>query len=137
MAKSRLAVLVLSGSIWASPGLALPADAPSLSAEGAIENQRRELVSAARIGCRRIDESEILVCGRQGADPNRITVEAVAGDRANLMPGELPNGVEASHLGSERCSTVGPNQRCGGGLDAFLVAGVLYKIGKHLLDPDE
>jgi hypothetical protein len=127
---AALAVLLLAAPVAAAE--------PAPTAETAIAHQRAQLVDTARIGCRRAgDEEEIVVCGREGPDPNRIAVERMPGDRVRLLPGEPASGTAAMAAGSERCSAVGPNQSCGGGLDLFRVGSVLFKIGKHLLSDDD
>jgi hypothetical protein len=130
-------VAALAGLLLAAPA---PASAqPALTADAAIAHQRDQLVQKARIGCRRSsdDAEEILVCGREGADPNRIEVEAAPGGRTRLLPGEPAGSVAAMAAGDDPCTTVGPNQRCSGGIDMFRVGSVLFKIGKHLLNKDD
>ena len=138
MAKSRMAAGVtaaLAALVAATPAYA--AD-PPLTADAAIAHQRNQLLDQARIGCRRSgEEAEIVVCGRDGPDPDRITVEPAPGERVRLLPGEPASGVAAMAAGDDKCSTVGLNQRCGGGLDVFRVGSVLFKIGKHLLNKDD
>jgi hypothetical protein len=125
----------LAALLLATPAYAA---APPLTAEAAIAHQRDQLIDQARIGCRRSgEEEEIVVCGREGPDPNRIAVEPAPGERRSLLPGEPAGGVAAMSAGNQRCSTVGPNQSCSGGLDLFRVGSVLFKIGKHILNKDD
>ena len=132
MAKSRLALLALA---LAAP-VAAPAQEP-LTAEAAIETQKRQLEEAAGTApCPEEGEGEeIVVCARRGPDPYRVPFpdEQPPGTRGAGL-GTAANAMDA---GSSPCSTVGPNQRCGGGLDIFRVGMVLFKIGKHIVDPDD
>jgi hypothetical protein len=135
MAKSRLAAALLLAlfpvAAWGQP-------AELLTAEGAVEHQRRQLQAATGTApCdREAEGGEIVVCGRIGPDPNRVEVPRFPGDRVALLPGEPPSGRAALDATAQSpCTTVGPHQRCSGGLDVFRVVGVLVKIGKHLLDP--
>ena len=55
-----------------------------------------------------------------------------------LLPGEPPSGGAAlAATAPSPCSTVGRNQRCGGGLPVFQTIMLLAKIGKHLIDPED
>jgi hypothetical protein len=133
MAKSRTAGALLAAAFFtAAPALAQP-PAP-LTAEQAIANQKDQLQASMNLDCRR-EEGEIVVCGRGGPDPNRLPFpdERLPGDRDGLGP----TTVGALNAGSTRCSTVGPNQQCGGGLDVFAVGIFLFKLGKHLVDPEK
>ena len=138
MAKSRLAGAAFIALSAAAPALAAPLE--PLTAEAAIETQRRGLQEATGTApCDRdVTGDEIVVCGRVGPDPNRVEVPRLPGDRIALLPGEPPSGRAALDATAQSpCSTVGPVQRCSGGLNVFHVAGVLAKIGKHLLDKDD
>jgi hypothetical protein len=71
-----------------------PAFAFAPTAEQAIELQRdgvREAVGTAPCP-RDAADDDIVVCGRRGADPNRLPlpVEPVPGEREHLLPGQLP-----------------------------------------------
>lgn len=87
------AALALLVAFAATPACALAPEAP-LTAERAIETQKdmvREVVGT--LPCRREGAGgDIVVCGRRGADPNRVPLpdERLAGEPENLLPGELP-----------------------------------------------
>jgi hypothetical protein len=126
---ARIALLLLIG-------LAAPAGAAEpVTAQQALENYREKFESVDAIDCPKDrDPDEIVVCGRGGGpDPNRLPLpSAEPGDRVRLLPGEPPSAVAALNAGSTGCSTVGPNQSCGGGMNLFLVARVLAKAVKAL-----
>src|SRR5687768_18573585 len=98
-------------------GLAAPAGAAKpVTAEIAMERYRERFEPIAAVDCPRPSTAdEIIVCGRPDApDPDRLPlpVAPVPGQR---IRGEPISAVVA--MGKrETCSTVGPNQQCGGGL---------------------
>jgi len=116
----------------AAPAFAAPEE--SLTAERAIEIQQdqvREAVGTAP--CRRDRGSgDIVVCGRRGPDPNRVPLpdERVAGDRENLLPGELPRA-QASY------DTCVIGCRRGPGIDVFKAVDTSIKIVRHILNKDD
>jgi hypothetical protein len=134
MAKSSIAAAFLI-ALAAAPAFAEP-----LTAEEAIARQKEQLRDALGLDCDRSGQGEdIVVCGRSGPDPNRVPFpdQRLPGERVRLGPSEAPSGLAGLEAGQSPCSTVGPNQRCSGGLDVFRVVGVLAKIAKHLIDPEE
>ena len=115
MAKPALAIM-------AAALIAVPAPAaPPLSAEEALARQQSSLRSGLGLDCDR-DAAEIVVCGRQGPDPNRLPlpVEPEPGARHSGEPTD-PDEVLALHK-EKRCTTTGPNQQCSGGLPILPVA---------------
>ena len=132
MTKSRMALALLvfaSTPAWSVP---LPGETAEITAEQAIERQRRLLVQGTGIDCRSGDGEEIVVCGRRGADREReaLADQRAPGARTSLLPGEAPSGFAAISAGDQSCAE---SRRCGAYVD-FLKAGkVLYKIGEHLL----
>jgi hypothetical protein len=117
--------------------VAAPASAADpLTAEEAIAHQEAELERALGLRCGP-DGEEIVVCGRPGPDPNRIQSERLPGERVSLPPNEVASARDALAIDTSPCTTVGPNQRCSGGLDVFRVVAVLARIGKHVLDPED
>ncbi|HYE27523.1 MAG TPA: hypothetical protein VEA61_04735 [Allosphingosinicella sp.] len=104
-------------------GFAGPAAAPPLTAEQAFAAQQRGLEAALGTApcARDIASGDILVCGRPGREPYRLPlpVEPEPGAR---RPGEAAAPSEALALGAERCTAVGPNPRCGGGLPVIPIA---------------
>ena len=131
MAKSRMALrLVLLGA-------AVPASAAPLTAEEAIAVQERRLESALGLDCRRGGD-EIVVCGQGGRDPNRIPLpdERLPGERGRMPPGETGPAVAAMAAGGRDCTGAHPGAGCGATIEFFRVGIVLFKIGRHLLDPE-
>jgi hypothetical protein len=125
--------LLLSPLLFAAPALAAEPE----TVDEAMERQRTELRAAIGLApCPAADEKgDIVVCGRRGPGEYSLPNPDLK------VPGErergIPNGIHAMNAGTSPCSTVGPNQRCSGGLDVFRVAGVLYKIGRHILGGDD
>ena len=129
MAKSRLTALLLL------PLLGLPAAAsaaPERSADEAMERYRRSFAQdIPTLECPRGEDGEVVVCGRRASapDPNRLPlpIEAIPGQRTK---GEPLTAVEIAGK-RETCSTVGPNQNCGGGLPVLAI-GIF--IAKTVID---
>jgi hypothetical protein len=85
---------------------------------------------------------EIVVCGRKPGDSDRyrlpLPIEPTPGQRTR---GEPLTAVEVAGK-RETCSTVGPNQNCGGGLDiigiaAMVAVGVAKVVAEEIIEPDE
>jgi hypothetical protein len=96
--------------------------APPAGAEEAIARQQSALRSSLGLDCDRgRGGEEIVVCGRQGPDPNRLPlpVEPEPGAR---IAGEPVVPTEALALTAKKCTTVGPNQQCSGGLPILPIA---------------
>jgi hypothetical protein len=127
-----VAALLLAGT--AGPALALAPEA-SLTAEQAVEIQQegvREAVGTA--SCARDRETgDIVVCGRRGADPNRLPlpVERLPGERENLLPGELPRAQASFSTCVVGCQPMGIV------VDPFRVIKVGSKIVRHVLGKDD
>ena len=130
MAKSRLALL-LPSLLLAAPALAAEPE----TVDEAMERQRRDLrVAIGLAPCPPVDEQgEIVVCGRRGPSPHRVTGVEMPPERFNRFGAAR----SAMNAGRSSCSTVGPNQRCSGGLNVFQAGTALYKIGRHLLGRDD
>lgn len=113
-----------------------PAQAP-LTADQAMETYRRAFQAPDQLDCPRGEDEDIVVCGRRtdGADSNRLPLP-VAPDPGTRVAGEPVGAVEAAGT-RETCSTVGPNQNCGGGLPVFAVVGMLAKVAAQLVNPDD
>jgi hypothetical protein len=102
-------------------GAAAPASAaPPATAEQALARQQESLRSAIGVDCDR-GGGDIVVCGRSGPDPNRLPLPLPPEPGARHA-GEPPDPVEALALNAEKCTTVGPNQQCGGGLPVIPIA---------------
>ena len=121
-------------------GLAAPtaaAAAEPVTAEQAIERYRQTFEPVAEIDCPKPKSpDEIIVCGRTGApEPYRLPLpaEPLPGDR---VFGEPVTAVAA--MGSrETCSTVGPNQNCGGGLPIIPIVATLLKVAVKAIRHDD
>jgi hypothetical protein len=114
MAKLGLA-MIAAALAWAPASAA-----PPLSAEEALARQQSSLRSGLALGCDR-DSGEIVICGRQGPDPNRLPlpVEPEPGAR---IAGEPSDPKASLALTNQKCTTVGPNQQCSGGLPILGIA---------------
>lgn len=112
---AKLGYAIAAASALAS---ASAAAAPPASADEALARQQASLRSS--LDCDR-DSGEIVVCGRQGPDPNRLPlpVEPEPGAR---IAGEAATPREALALTVQKCTTVGPNQQCSGGLPILGIA---------------
>ncbi|MFL6845740.1 MAG: hypothetical protein ACJ8ER_12760 [Allosphingosinicella sp.] len=115
---------------------AAPAAAqPPLSAERAIEVQREGLrESVGTAPCPRgANGEDIVVCGRRGADPNRLPlpVEPLPGEREHLLPGELPRAQASFSTCVIACEPHGIQ------VNPILVFKVGRKIVRHILGEDD
>lgn len=115
--------------------LGVPAEGAPLKAEEAVAAQQRQLHAVVARPCPKGETDEIVVCGSSEEDPNRIPRalrnERVAGERVRLLPGEPPSAAAALAATKGGC-----RERCGFNVDFIRVGIVLFKIGRHLLDPD-
>lgn len=118
--------------------LASPAGAAeTLSADAAIAQSRRMFAPVAELDCPKArGPDEIIVCGRPGAtDPNRLPLPV------RRMPGEIVHGEAMSPVAAastrERCTTVGPNQNCGGGLPVLGIAMAVARVAIELIKSDD
>ena len=109
------------------------AAAPPATAEEALTRQRSGLQRS--LDCDR-GGGDIVVCGRQGPDPNRLTlpVEPEPGAR---HAGEPPAPGEALALSAQKCTTVGPNQQCSGGLPLIPIAIWLVQTAIKVAEGDD
>ena len=124
MTKSRMALAAFALAAMPAAGAG-----QSITAEQAIEKSREAFTPVAEIDCPKPGpDEEIVVCARPGPDPNRLPLYAPAAGRR--IPGEPLSPGAAMAAGSSPCTTVGPNQRCSGGLP---VLGILMAAGKALV----
>ena len=117
-------------------GAAAPASAtPPATAEEALARQQAGLQNSLGLDCDR-GGGDIVVCGRQGPDPNRLPlpVEPEPGAR---HAGEPPDASEALALSAEKCTTVGPNQQCSGGLPIIPIAIWLVRTAIKAAEGDD
>ncbi|HEX8381653.1 MAG TPA: hypothetical protein VF619_14020 [Allosphingosinicella sp.] len=96
-----------------------PAAEP-VSAEGALARQLSALRSSLGTGCDR-GAGDIVVCARRGPDPNRLPFP-VPPEPGARNSGEPADPADTLALSAEKCTTVGPNQQCSGGLPILGIA---------------
>ena len=122
-------VLLLAGAATAR------AAPPPLTAEQAVAAEKDGLRTIILPRCRP-DAEEIVVCGRR-ADRERVPFpdQHLSGDRTHLLPGEPMSTIAALNADDPHCNSPG-GRRCGFSI-SFITAGIiLFKVGKHLADPD-
>ncbi len=136
MTMSRMIALALL-AFWSATAGAAPQ-----TAEQAMENYRltfkppeaREAHDCARASNNHVAGNEIVVCGRRDLPDQRLPLplDPVPGERS---AGEPPTTVAAAG-NRELCSTVGPNQNCGGGLPLLGAALFVLRSAAALATPD-
>jgi hypothetical protein len=129
---ARLGLAIAAAALaWASAPAAQP-----LSAEEALARQQSSLRSGLGLDCDR-DSAEIVVCGRQGPDPNRLPLPVPSEPGARIA-GETALPTEAMALNDQKCTTVGRNPRCSGGLPILGIALLIAQtVVKAALKEDE
>jgi hypothetical protein len=120
--------------LLASPCSAAETPAP-VNAAQAIETQKEALRNVISPHCSR-GEEEVVVCGRR-TDRERVPFpdQQVAGARTHLQPGEAPSAVTAMNRSDPPCNSTGA-PRCGFSISFITVGILLFKLGKHVADPD-
>ena len=110
--------MAAAASLIAAP---LAAAAPA-TADEALARQQASLRAGLALDCdRERGGGDIIVCGRQGPDRNRLPLP-VPPEPGARHSGEPPDPGETLALSAEKCTTVGPNQQCGGGLPVIPIA---------------
>jgi hypothetical protein len=133
MTKSRIALLLLTA---AGPvAAAAQSPVPAASAEEAIAAGQALVRQTVRPGCAEGGE-EIVVCGRRDEDekhrlPLRVEPAPRAADSAG---GEQ---LAAIRTDTSRCTTVGQNPRCGGGLPVIPIALWLLESVVKAMDGED
>jgi hypothetical protein len=108
----------MAAALAAAPAFA----AAPATADQALARQQESLRDSLGLDCdRRSGARDIIVCGRQGRDPNRFPLP-VPPEPGARHSGEAPDAADALALGAEKCTTVGPNQQCGGGMPLIPIA---------------
>ncbi|HEV2748552.1 MAG TPA: hypothetical protein VGW34_14810 [Allosphingosinicella sp.] len=135
MTKSRMTATLIMLSLAAAAPAQQPADA-----DAALRNYRALFKPPPELDCPRGggEDADIVVCGRRrdAPQPERLPlpVEPVPGER---IAGEIPSGLTEMKAGSGSCSTVGPHQRCSGGLPVFAIAvAVAHAVAKAVAQED-
>ena len=119
--------------VRAAAVLLLAAPVPAL----ALARQQESLRSALALDCDRFrDSGDIVVCGRQGPDPNRLPLP-VPPEPGARHAGEAAAPSEALALSAEKCTTVGPNQQCSGGLPIIPIAIWLIQTAIKVAEGDD
>lgn len=103
--------------------IAVPLEAaPPATAEEALARQQSGLQRSLGLDCDRGGGEDIVVCGRQGPDPNRLPLPLPSEPGAR-REGEPPDPAEVLALHKPKsCTTTGPNQQCSGGLPILPIA---------------
>lgn len=157
MTKSRtLPALLLLAAAWPaaalgqSPAISDPAHAEAsapqpgsdaaptiVTADEAISMSRRQVSDIVARGCPPgTADSDVVVCGRRArVSPYRLPLPA------DPVPGtgEVAGGAQlaAMEAGSTRCSAVGRDQQCGGGLDMIGIGFAIVRgIAQALANRD-
>lgn len=119
---AKLAMAIVAATLAPASASAAP---PPLSAEEALERQISSLRSGLGLGCDR-DSVDIVVCARQGPDPDRLPLP-VSPEPGARRSGEAIDPSETLALSAEKCTAVGPNQQCGGGLPILGIAAMIVQ----------
>jgi hypothetical protein len=115
------AVLFALLAAAAGPASALP----PATADEALARQQSGLQRSLGLDCDRAG-GEIVVCGRLGPDPNRLPLP-VPPEPGARRSGEPPDPGEALALSAEKCTPVGQNQQCSGGLPILGIAMMIVQ----------
>ena len=113
---AKLGLAIAAAALVCAPASA----APPLSAEEALAHQQSSLRSGLGLDCDR-GAAEIVVCGRQGPDPNRLPLP-VAPEPGARRSGEPVDPSETLALSAEKCTAVGRDQQCSGGIPILGIA---------------
>lgn len=130
MALSRIgliAALALAPALAAALSAA-PAAAQPDPAARALEMQREIVRSAVSPECGEADGEEIVVCGRAGEDEEarryRIEPTPPSASIHDRSGGAQRHAMAAN---DQRCTPIGRDQRCSGGLNILAVAGAIVR----------
>ena len=117
-------------------GAAEPASAlPPATAEDALARQQSGLQKSLGLDCDR-GGGDIVVCGRAGPDPNRLPLP-VPPEPGARHSGEPADPSDALALSADKCTTVGPNQQCSGGLPIIPIAIWLIRTAIKVAEGDD
>jgi hypothetical protein len=128
---AKLGLAIAAAALASAPAHA----APPASADEAVARQQASLRSSLGLDCDR-PSGEIVVCGRRGPDPNRLPLP-VPPEPGARNAGEPADPSEALALSAEKCTTVGPNQQCGGGLPILPIAIWLVQTAVKVIKEKE
>ena len=128
---ARLGLALVVAALVSSPAAA----APALTAEEALARQQSSLRSGLGLDCDR-SAAEIVVCGRQGPDPDRLPLP-VQPEPGARVSGEPVDPKETLALSAQTCTTVGRNPRCSGGLPILAIAAMIVQTVVKAAAKDE
>jgi hypothetical protein len=128
---ARLGLALIVATLVSPPAAA----APPLTAEEALARQQSSLRSGLGLDCDR-SGAEIVVCGRQGPDPNRLPLP-VPPEPGARVSGEPVDPKESLALSAQTCTTVGRNPRCNGGLPILAIAAMIVQTVVKAAAKDE
>ncbi len=143
MSRTLQALLLLTLALPAAafgqvPAPAAPASPGTVTAEEAIEIDRARLRNVLETDCPPITlDDEVVVCGRR-PDYRRFRVPLSGAD---VSPGTRQRSADAQRYaleaGGTRCSAVGRDQSCGGGLDMIGIGFAIVRgIAQALANRD-
>lgn len=138
MSRKAALLIVAPVPIWLVPIWPVaPAVAQALTAEEAQDNYRRTFnIADAAPACESPDGA-IIVCGKRDDTRHRLPLPAQPTPGGKLR-GDVPNAsAERGQAGTERCTTVGPSQQCGGGLPVIPMAVTAVKALVKLAEGDD
>ncbi|MGZ8286798.1 MAG: hypothetical protein ACXW27_12590 [Allosphingosinicella sp.] len=118
---ARLGLAMAAAALASAPAAA----APPAGAEEALARQQSSLRAGLGLDCDR-NAAEIVVCGRQGPDPNRLPLP-VPPEPGARRSGEPVDPRETLALGAEKCTAVGRNPQCSGGIPILGIALMIVR----------
>jgi hypothetical protein len=121
--------VALSRIALAAALLAAPAAAQPDPVADALDAQREIVRAAASPDCSSDDAEEIVVCGRSAEEKAEARRYRVAPTPYTQTAADRSGGAQrdAMRLGSERCSTVGRAQSCGGTIPILEAIGLVVR----------
>jgi len=134
MTKSRTALSLHAALI---PFLApAGANAQPVDPQAMIEAQQRELRASINPRCpTSTNPDEIVVCGRTNHERYRVPPQEVPGAIPN---GDRSGGEQRAALNNDdrRCTTIGRDQQCNGGLNVLAIGGFIAQAVEAIIEPD-
>lgn len=129
---AKLSLAMAAAALASAPAPA----APPAGADEALARQQTSVRSSLGLDCDR-DSGEIVVCGRTGPDPNRLPLP-VPPEPGARRSGEPVDPSDTLVLSAEKCTTVGRNPQCSGGIPVLGIAVMIVQtVVKTALKEDE
>ena len=117
-----------SALLFALSAAAGPAYAQSPPLDEVMASQRSALRQAMRIDCPPAsDDQEIIVCGSRAEDNDRHRLPLASAPQPGAADRAGGEQRAALAIDSSPCTTVGRDQRCGGGLDVIGVGAAVAR----------